>query len=398
VIPVMRPWLGEEEAAAAAAAVASGWIAQGPRVAEFEEAFAAAIGTGHAVAVSSCTAGLHLAMVAAGIGPGDEVIVPSLSFIATANAVRYVGARPVFADVDLVTQNLTVTTVEPQLTDQTRAVVLVDQAGVPADLDAMQALCAPRGITVVEDAACAAGSVYRGRPVGAGATLAAFSFHPRKLLTTGEGGMVVTPDAEQAALLRRLREHGMDVSAARRHASGQPVTEHYLEVGFNYRMTDIQAAVGLVQLAKLPRLIARRRVLAARYQELLADIPGVAMIGDPDYGTTNFQSFWLLLPPDAPVSRDDLLRQLSEAGISGRRGIMAAHAEPAYAGWPRPPLPVTERLSTSSLILPLFHEMTEAQQEEVVSVIRRAFGLPDRTQYSSVYVIGAESPRSKAPS
>ena len=165
MIPVMRPWLGEEEAAAAAAAVASGWVAQGPRVAEFEETFAGAIGTGHGIAVSSCTTGLHLAMIAAGAGPGDEVVVPSLSFIATANAVCYVGARPVFADVDFATQNLTPQTVEPHLTHRTRAVILVDQAGVPADLDGMRALCEPRGIAVVEDAACAAGSVYQGRPL-----------------------------------------------------------------------------------------------------------------------------------------------------------------------------------------------------------------------------------------
>jgi len=175
-IPVMRPWLGEEEAAAAAAAVASGWIAQGPRVAEFERAFAEAIGIGHAVAVSSCTTALHLALLAAGVGPGDDVVVPSLSFIATANAARYVGARPVFADVDAATLNLTPDTVAPVLTERTRAVILVDQAGVPADLDAMRKLCEPRGIAIVEDAACAAGAEYRGRPVGAGADLATFSF------------------------------------------------------------------------------------------------------------------------------------------------------------------------------------------------------------------------------
>jgi dTDP-4-amino-4,6-dideoxygalactose transaminase len=368
----MIPWLGEEEAAAAAAAVASGWVAQGPRVAEFEAAFAAAIGSGHGVAVSSCTTGLHLALVAAGLGPGDEVIVPSLSFIATANAARYVGAQPVFADVDLTTQNLTPQTVEPHLTARTRAVILVDQAGVPADLDAMTALCAPRGIAVIEDAACAAGSTYRGRAVGAGADLAAYSFHPRKLLTTGEGGMLVTPDAEVAARLRRLREHGMDVSAADRHASGQPVIEHYVEVGFNYRMTDIQAAVGLVQLAKLPQLVARRRELAGRYTELLADIGGLTMIGDPEYGTTNFQSFWVLLPGDFPVSRDDLMRRLAEAGVSARRGIMAAHTEPAYADTSHEPLPVTERLSADSLILPLFHQLSEADQDLIISVVRAA--------------------------
>ena len=371
-IPVMRPWIGAEEAAAAAATVESGWVAQGPRVAEFERAFAASIGVGHGVAVSSCTAALHLALLAAGIGPGDEVVVPSLSFIATANAARYVGARPVFADVDAVTLNLTPETVEPVLTDRTRAVILVDQCGVPADLDAMRKLCDARGIVVVEDAACAAGAEYRGRPAGAGADVAAFSFHPRKLLTTGEGGMIVTPDGELAARLRRLREHGMDASAAQRHVSRQPVIEHYLETGYNYRMTDIQAAVGLVQLGKLPTLIARRRQLAARYQRLLARIPGLRMIGDPEYGQTNFQSFWLLLPEDAPVGRDELLRLLAAEGISARRGIMAAHSEPAYAGEGPWELPVTERITAGSLILPLFHDLSLAEQDMIIDVLAGA--------------------------
>jgi len=372
----MRPWIGEEEAAAAAAAVASGWVAQGPRVAEFERAFAEAIGIGHAVAVSSCTAALHLAMVVAGIGPGDEVVVPSLSFIATANAARYVGARPVFADVDATTLNLTPETVAPVLTERTKAVILVDQAGVPADLETMRKLCDPRGIAIVEDAACAVGSEYRGRPVGAGADIAAFSFHPRKLLTTGEGGMVVTPDGETAARLRRLREHGMDVSAAQRHASKQPVIEHYLETGYNYRMTDIQAAVGLVQLAKLPRLVARRRELAERYHQLLSVIPGLRTITDPEYGQTNYQSFWVQLPDYFKVSRDDLLRILADEGVSARRGIMAAHTEPAYSDDPASELPVTEQITRSSLILPLFHQMTDTEQGHVVSVINSVADLP----------------------
>jgi dTDP-4-amino-4,6-dideoxygalactose transaminase len=233
----------------------------------------------------------------------------------------------------------------------------------------MRKLCEPGGIVIVEDAACAAGAEYRGRPVGAGADLAAYSFHPRKLLTTGEGGMLVTPDGEIAARLRRLREHGMNVSAAQRHASQQPVIERYLESGFNYRMTDIQAAVGLVQLGKLGTMVQRRRDVAAYYQASLAELPGFRTITDPSHGKTNFQSFWVELPDGYSLSRDELLRVLADAGISARRGIMASHQEPAYEGHAHAPLPVTERITGSTLILPLFHEITRDEQDEVLSVI-----------------------------
>jgi perosamine synthetase len=383
-IPVMIPWLGEEEARAASDAVLSGWVAQGPRVAEFEKAFAARVGAAHGIAVSSCTTALHLALVVLGIGPGDEVVVPSFSFIASANSVRYVGATPVFADVDPLTGNITPDTVRVVLTARTRAVMAVHQGGVPADLAGLNALCQERGLPLLEDAACAAGSEYDGRPVGSGALIAAWSFHPRKLLTTGEGGMVTTDDPEWAVRLRRLREHGMNVSAADRHASDKPVLESYLETGFNYRMTDVQAAIGLVQLGKLDAMIARRRAFARRYQELLAGVPGLRTVTDPAHGTTNYQSFWVLLEEGFPVSRDELLAELAANGVSARRGIMASHLEPAYADEPTadlaldqtlvlgPVLPVTEWLSRDSLILPLFHTMTEEQQDHVVAVLRRA--------------------------
>ncbi|MFD4674013.1 DegT/DnrJ/EryC1/StrS family aminotransferase [Lentzea sp. NPDC058450] len=363
---MMRPLLGEEEALAAAEAVRSGWVAQGPRVREFEEAFAASVGARHGVAVSSCTTGLHLAVHLLGIGAGDEVVVPSLSFIATANSVRYTGATPVFADVEVETGNLSASTVEPVLTDRTRAVMVVHQAGVPADVDAIKALCEPRGIAVIEDAACAAGSTYKGKPVGTNATVAAWSFHPRKLLTTGEGGMVTVDDAEWATRLKRLREHGMSVSAADRHHGGSAVIEQYLETAFNYRMTDIQAAVGLVQLSKLDAIIARRRELAARYHELLTDLD-ITTVRDPECGTTNYQSFWVWLPEGA--DRQEVLAGLAERGVSARRGIMASHLEPAYDGHPATNLPVTEAFTTRTLILPLFHDMTESEQDTVVSAL-----------------------------
>lgn len=369
-IPVMIPWLGEEEARAAADAVLSGWVAQGPRVAAFERAFAERVGAGHAIAVSSCTTALHLALVALDLGPGDEVVVPSLSFIATANAVRYVGAEPVFADVDEETGNVTVRTVDAVRTERTKAVIAVHQGGVPADVHALRAACDDWGTALVEDAACAIGATVGGKSVGQGALLAAWSFHPRKIVTTGEGGMLTTDDADWALRLRRLREHGMNASAAQRHASATPVLESYLEVGFNYRMTDIQAAVGLVQLGKLDEMVARRRALAARYDGLLRDVPGLRPVRDPAYGQGNFQSYWVLLAEDFPLGRDELLAALARAGISARRGIMAAHLEPAYRGHPHGPLPVTGRISRDSLILPLFHTMTEAQQDRVVAALR----------------------------
>jgi dTDP-4-amino-4,6-dideoxygalactose transaminase len=373
VIPVMRPWLGAEEAAALEEVLDSGWVAQGPKVAAFEASVASALGARHGVATTSCTTALHLALFALGIGRGDEVIVPSLSFIATTNAPRYVGARPVFADVDAETQNVTAETVERVLGPATRAVIVVHQAGMPADLDAIEAVCEPHGVAVIEDAACAIGSTYRGRPIGA-RNLVALSFHPRKLLTTGEGGMLLTGDEALARRLRRLREHGMAVSAHERHVSRTVVLEAYEELGFNYRMTDLQAAVGLVQLSKLEAMVAERRSLADQYREALDGVPGLTLPADPPYGTTNYQAYIVRLDDDMPVDRDVVMQELLDQGIASRRGIMAAHLEPACAELPAPELPVTDFLTRRSLILPLFHGMEAIHVERVAEALTRAVG------------------------
>ena len=371
-INVAQPWLGEEEIAAVSAAISSGWVAQGPRVAEFEAKFAALVGAEHAVAVSNCTTALHLSLIVGGIGPGADVIVPSFSFIATANAPTYVGANPVFADVEAATGNLGVATIEAVRTPATKAVVVVHQGGVPADIEEIRAWCRQRDVLLVEDAACAAGSSYRGAPVGAGAAIAAWSFHPRKLITTGEGGMLTTDNAEWAARARRLREHAMSVSAADRHSTALSVAEEYLEIGYNYRMTDLQAAVGIVQLDRLRPIVERRREIVRQYQDALADVPGLRVLTDPAYGRSNFQSFWVEVLPEFPLDREELLAHLAADDISARRGIMAAHRQPAYAGHRHAPLPVTERLTDNTLILPVFHQLTAPDLQRVVGSVRSA--------------------------
>lgn len=375
-INVMQPWLGVEEAEAVAEVIASGWVAQGPRVAQFEEAFASAQQTGQAVAVSNCTTALHLALKVAGIGPHDDVVVPSFSFIATANAASYVGARPVFADVEADTGNVSARTLAAALTPATRAVIVVDQGGMPADLEPIRALCDPLGITVIEDSACGTGSTYLGRPVGAGADVTAWSFHPRKILTTGEGGMLTTRNEAWAARARQLREHAMSVSANDRHASVLAPAEEYLEIGFNYRMTDMQAAVGLVQLSRLHTAVTRRREIVAGYQAALSGVGGLRLAHDPAYGTSNFQSFWLEVLPDFPLGREQLLERLARDGISARRGIMAAHRQPAYSGRDtgRADLSVTDRLTENTLILPVYHQLTPGEQSRVIRSIRVASG------------------------
>lgn len=373
-VNVMKPWMGADEVLALTEVIASGWVAQGPKVAEFERDFANAMQADHAVATSNCTTALHLALIVAGIHEGDEVIVPSFSFIATANAPTYVGARPIFVDVDETTGCVTAEGIASAITERTRAVIVVDQGGIPVDLDPIRALCDPLEIVVIEDAACGAGSSYRGRPVGAGAVLAAWSFHPRKLLTTGEGGMLTTSNAEWAARARHLREHAMSVSAADRQASLLAPAEEYLEVGFNYRMTDLQAAVGIVQLGRLSEIVRRRRELVEVYAAAIDRIEGLRAVADPDWGTSNFQSYWVEVSQSYPLDRDGLLAALAEADISARRGIMASHRQPAYQNVDTGGLPLstTERLTDNTLILPLFYQLTDAEQSRVIHVLQSA--------------------------
>ncbi len=375
VIPIAKPELGEEEAAAAREAILSGWVTQGPRVTAFEEQFAAYVGAPHACAVSNCTTALHLALHALGVGPGDEVVTVSHSFIATANVVRYCGAKPVFVDIDPRTYNIDPDRVEAAITPRTRAILPVHQMGLPCDLAVVLAVADRHGLPVVEDAACAIGSEIRvcgkwervGRPRGA---VACFSFHPRKIVTTGDGGMITTRDPQLDAKFRLLRQHAMSVPDTARHASKSVVFEEYPLVGFNYRMTDIQAAVGSVQLRRLPGVLARRIELARRYGQALAPIQGLEPPFVPDYVRPNYQSYPVRVLPDYPLSRNELMQALLDRGIATRRGIMNAHQEAAYAGDGPYHLPQSEAARDNVVLLPLFHSMTDAEHDYVVEQLR----------------------------
>jgi dTDP-4-amino-4,6-dideoxygalactose transaminase len=378
LIPVARPWLDERDAEAARRAILSGWVTQGPEVAAFEREFAVALGAPHACAVSSCTTALHLALLAVGVGPGDEVITVSHSFIATANAVRYCGGTPVFVDVTADTFNIDPALVEPAMSDRTKAILVVHQLGMPCELPPILALAKRRGVPVVEDAACAIGSEWLcdgrwervGRPHG---DIACFSFHPRKLLSTGDGGMLTTRSAKLDETFRLLRQHGMTVPDTVRHTSSQVVFEEYAVQAYNYRMTDIQAAIGRVQLARLAEIVERRRQLAAQYGELLRGIPGIVSAVEPEWARTNWQSYTVRLEP--PLDQRLVMQRMLDEGVSTRRGVMNAHRERAYpAGSWRAAGPLTrgERAQDTVIVLPLYHQMTGDEQQRVVESLRRA--------------------------
>ena len=361
-----RPFMGGGEAEALAEVVASGWVSQGPRVQAFERAFADRMGAPEAIATTSCTTALHLALYAAGVTAGDEVIVPSMSFIATANSVWQCGATPVFADIDPDTYNLDPAAAERAITERTKAIMPVHQLGLPAELDAFQELADRYGLVLVEDAACAIGAMYNGRPIGSHGSMACFSLHPRKVITTGEGGMITLHDTALAARIRQLRQHAMDVSDLARHSATDVVVESYPERGFNVRMTDMQAALGLCQMEVLDEILQRRRVLAERYNSLLSGIPGIETPSDPPHIQRTWQSYCIRIGAPFSLDRTDLMRRLLADGIPTRRGVMAIHQERAYEGGATQPLPHTEEATANTLMLPLHPGLTEAEQDYVV--------------------------------
>jgi len=357
-IPVAEPWLGKEEEQAVAGCVREKWISSaGKKIDEFEERFADFCRTRYACCCSNGTAALHLSLLAMGIGRGDEVIVPSLTFIATANAVAYTGAKPIFADSEPLTWNIDPSQIKKLITRRTKAVIPVHLYGHPADMDDIVSIAKKAGIGVVEDASEAHGAAYKSKPVGSIGDVGTFSFYGNKIITTGEGGMVTTNNKKLYQAMRRLRDHAMDKNRRYWHDS----------IGYNYRMTNLQAAIGIVQLKKIKRIIKRKREIACWYRSMLKDIPGLTMPPDERWATTVFWMFSILVKEDFGISRDIFMKKLLKQGIDSRNFFFPMHKLPPYHTKQR--LLVSERLSKQGLNLPSSPTLTRNDVRRITKAI-----------------------------
>ena len=373
-IPIAIPSITEEEWYAIKEPLMSGWLTQGPKVAEFEKKFAYLHGVEHALAVTSCTTGLHLALLALGVGPGDEVIVPAFTWVATANVVLYCGATPVFCDVDTRTFNLKIEDISSKITSKTKAIIVVHLFGLCADIDSIR-MAIPSRIKVIEDAACAAGASYKNRKAGGLGDIAVFSFHPRKSITTGEGGMITTNNADYAKKLDVMRNHGAEISEEQRHLSLQPyMLPDFKTLGFNYRMTDLQAAVGLVQLNKLELFIQERQHFVTYYNEAFKSISWLKPQLIEEYSSQHaWQAYVLYVDPIlAPMPRNQIMAYLQEQGIATRPGTHAVHMLSLYKDKYQivaDDFPGAKACDENTMAIPLHNKMHRADFDYVIEQI-----------------------------
>ena len=372
-IPIAKPYFGPEEKQAVIEPLDTGWVVQGPKVQEFENMVARVTGVEHAIAVSSCTTALHLALVALGIGGGDEVIVPSFTYVATANAVEHAGATPVFCDIDLATFNIDVKQIESKITEKTKAIIPVHLFGLSADMNPIMKLAEKYRLKVIEDAACALAAMYEGQAVGAIGDVGCFSFHPRKIITTGEGGMLITNNGNLAERLRALRTHGATISDLARHKKSGFLLPEFNLLGYNYRMTDLQGAIGIEQMKKLDWMIENRIRLAQRYNEILRDVEWLKLPYVPSNCKHTYQSYVTLVAEDSPLSRNDIMQKLEDAEISTRQGTHAVHTLGYYKqkyGFQESDFPNSLKADRQSMALPLYPQMTDEEQDYVIKNLK----------------------------
>lgn len=374
-IQISQPSMGQDEWEACKGPIFSGWMTQGPRVAEFEKMFADIHQVKHAIAVSNCTTALHIAVVACGVGPGDEVIVPAFTWVSTANVVEYCGATPIFVDIDLRTFNLDPLQLAAKITPKTKAIIPVHLFGLCADIDAIKKIAG--NIPIIEDGACAAGAIYKGRYAGGLGDIACFSFHPRKSVTTGEGGMLTTHDDAIAAHMNCLRNHGASLSEEQRHKGPKPyILPEFDMVGYNYRMTDLQGAVGVVQLKKLKTFIDYRHQWAQFYTKELEQLPWLKTPFIPENYTHGWQSYVTYIDESkSPRSRNDLMEYLQQHGIATRPGTHAVHMLSFYKnkyGIKADDYPNAMSADQHSMSIPLHNLMTAEDFQYVVDIIKSA--------------------------